>query len=93
MIPWSLLDTAQVPGGGEIRLKQRGTEFAINAGSERTDEQPAQRLRGGAGRRSRAGKSGDRKAPRILIGGLGMGFTPPRRARRARDRTPPDRRR
>ena len=33
MIPWSLLDTAQVPGGGgELRLKQRGAEFSIMLG-------------------------------------------------------------
>ena len=32
MIPWSLVDTAQVPGGGELRLKQRGAEFSIMLG-------------------------------------------------------------
>jgi spermidine synthase len=37
MIPWTLLDTAKVPGGGELKL--------------------------------------DRTSPRLLIGGLGMGFT------------------
>ena len=29
MIPWSLLDRAQVPGGGELRLMRRGAEFSI----------------------------------------------------------------
>ena len=33
MIPWVLLDTAQVPGGGgELRLMRRGTEFSIMLG-------------------------------------------------------------
>ncbi len=33
MIPWSLLDTAAVPGGrGELRLMRRGTEFSIKLG-------------------------------------------------------------
>ena len=33
MIPWSLIDMAQVPGGeGELRLKRRGDEFAITLG-------------------------------------------------------------
>ena len=32
MIPWTLLDTAQVPGGGgKLRLMRRGTEFSIIA--------------------------------------------------------------
>jgi predicted membrane-bound spermidine synthase len=33
MIPWSHLDTAQVPGGGTLRLMQRGTEFSIRLDS------------------------------------------------------------
>ena len=33
MIPWTLLDTAEVPGdGGELRLLQRGAEFSIRLG-------------------------------------------------------------
>jgi spermidine synthase len=74
MIPWSVLDTAQVPGGGEIRLKQRGTEFAIMLGQ---NELMNSRLSGSeeALATIACGKIRDRKAPRILIGGLGMGFT------------------
>src|SRR5664280_2980153 len=34
VIPWSLLDTAQVPGGGELRLLQRGAEFSIKLGTQ-----------------------------------------------------------
>ena len=33
MIPWSVLDTAMMPGGGQLRLKQRGSEFSIMLGS------------------------------------------------------------
>jgi hypothetical protein len=34
MIPWVLLDTAEIPGdGGELRLKKRGAEFSIVLGS------------------------------------------------------------
>jgi spermidine synthase len=74
MIPWSVLDTAQVPGGGEIRLKQRGTEFAIMLGQ---NELMNSRLSGSeeALATIACGKIRDRKTPRILIGGLGMGFT------------------
>ena len=32
MIPWLLLDTARIPGGGELRLKRRGGEFSIMLG-------------------------------------------------------------
>ena len=75
MIPWSLLDTAQVPGGGgELRLMRRGAEFSIKLGQ---NELMNSRLSGSeqalatiACDRIRA-----RKRPQILIGGLGMGFT------------------
>jgi spermidine synthase len=75
MIPWSLLDTARMPDdGGELRLLRRGGEFSIRldryelmnsrlAGSEEA-------LATVACERIRA-----RQRPRILIGGLGMGFT------------------
>lgn len=77
MIPWELLDSAQVPGnGGELRLSQRGDEFSIKIVG-----------RGGELMNSRMHGSEDALAemtcarlkgctnPRLLIGGLGMGFT------------------
>lgn len=74
MIPWTLLDTAQIPGGGELRLMRRGTEFSIKLGQ---NELMNSRLSGSeealatlACRRIQA-----RDKPRMLIGGLGMGFT------------------
>jgi spermidine synthase len=74
VIPWSLLDKAQVPGGGELRLMQRGAEFSIRLGH---NELMNSRVSGSeealatvACQRIQA-----RPRPQILIGGLGMGFT------------------
>jgi spermidine synthase len=74
VIPWTLLDKTEVPGGGELRLMRRGAEFSIMLGQSELMN-------------SRLGKSEaalasiacekirERQAPRILVGGLGMGFT------------------
>ncbi|HZL40987.1 MAG TPA: spermidine synthase [Pseudolabrys sp.] len=74
MISWSLLGTAKVPGGGELRLRRRGAEFAIMLdGNQLMSSRLSateQALATIACERIRADKR-----PRILIGGLGMGFT------------------
>ncbi|HQS48907.1 MAG: spermidine synthase [Rhizobiales bacterium 24-66-13] len=75
MIPWLLLDTAEVPdGGGTLRLMRRGTEFSIMAGAT---ELMNSRLSGSE--EALAALASARllasPAPRVLIGGLGMGFT------------------
>src|SRR5947208_6807650 len=74
MIPWAHVDTATVPGGGELKLMQRGSEFSIMAGAVTLmnsrmsgseialAELACDRLRG-------------RTNCRMLIGGYGMGFT------------------
>ena len=74
MIPWVHLDKARAPGGEELRLIRRGSEFAIMLGQnalinsrlfgseEALATLAAERLAG-------------RPAPHVLIGGLGMGFT------------------
>lgn len=74
LIPWDLLDTAHIPGGGELRLMRRGGEFSIMLGGI---ELMNSRLSGSeealatlSCERIRA-----RTQPRVLIGGLGMGFT------------------
>jgi len=75
VIPWVLLDTAEVPGdGGELRLQQRGTEFSIRLGR---DELMNSRMHGSEEALATLAwaKLGARPRPRILIGGLGMGFT------------------
>lgn len=75
MIPWRLLDTAIVPGGeGNLRLMQRGTEFSI-----RLDRYELMNSRLSGSEEALAAIACDRlksrKAPRVLIGGLGIGFT------------------
>jgi spermidine synthase len=75
MIPWSHLDTAEMPdGGGELRLMQRGAEFSIMLGA---NELMNSRLSGSEEALATLSceKIQDRRQPRILIGGLGMGFT------------------
>lgn len=74
MLPWIPLDTAEMPGGGELRLKRRGTEFSIMLG---TIELMNSRLSGSeeALATMTAERLSGRKKPKILIGGLGMGFT------------------
>ena len=75
MIPWTLLDTATVPlDGGELRLLRRGAEFSIRAG---TRELMNSRAHGSeeALAETACARIAARAQPRILIGGLGMGFT------------------
>ena len=75
MLPWIQLDSAEIPGsGGTLRLKQRGQEFSIMLG---TNELMNSRLSGSeeALATLAANRLGDRRAPAVLIGGLGMGFT------------------
>lgn len=74
MIPWVLLDTAPIPGGGTLRLKRRGAEYSIMLGD---NELMNSRLSGSeqALATLSCAKLGGRPEPRILIGGLGMGFT------------------
>src|SRR6202021_277330 len=75
MIPWLQIDTARVPGADvELRLMRRGAEFSMRLGA---NELMNSRLSGSeqalatlACRRIEAVK-----APHLLIGGLGMGFT------------------
>ncbi len=75
MIPWILLDSAQVPGDAEIlKLWRRGAEFSIRLG---VNELMNSRLRGSeeALATIACARLGGRERPRLLIGGLGMGFT------------------
>jgi spermidine synthase len=74
MIPWIQLGSARIPGGGELRLKQRGSEFSIMLGA---NELMNSRLSGSeeALARLACARIRDRPAPHLLIGGLGMGFT------------------
>jgi spermidine synthase len=75
MIPWMQIDTTRVPGAEvELRLMRRGTDFSMMLGQ---NELMSSRLSGSeealatlACRRIEGVKR-----PRLLIGGLGMGFT------------------
>jgi spermidine synthase len=75
LIPWVQLGTASVPGERDaLRLMRRGDEFAIMVGatelmsSRRSGSEEAQAALACA-------RLGDRPHARLLIGGLGMGFT------------------
>ncbi|CAH1652333.1 conserved hypothetical protein [Hyphomicrobiales bacterium] len=75
MIPWTVLDSAPLPdGSGDLRLKQRGSEFSIMLGS---NELMNSRLSGSEEALARLAyeRLGQRGGIRMLIGGLGMGFT------------------
>lgn len=72
MIPRELIDTAHVPGGGEMRLVRRGTDWFIMLGR---DELMSSRMSGSE--EALAVLACDRVGAdaRVLIGGYGMGFT------------------
>jgi spermidine synthase len=75
VLPWKVLDTAKVPGGrDELRLKQRGSEFVIMLGKQ---ELMSNRLSATEEALATFGCETikTRAKPRVLIGGLGMGFT------------------
>ncbi len=74
MIPWQLIDTATVPGGGALRLMRRGAEFSIKLDG---NELMNSRLSGSeqALATLACARIAGRQEPRLLIGGLGMGFT------------------
>jgi spermidine synthase len=75
LIPWIHLDSAEIPGEqAPLRLMRRGDEFSIRVG---TIELMNSRLRGSeqALARLTCARLQDRPHARVLIGGLGMGFT------------------
>jgi spermidine synthase len=80
MTPWTLLDSAVVPdefparGGGELRLYQRATEFSIKAGN---CELMNSRVHGSEDALAELAcrRLAGRPSSRVLIGGLGMGYT------------------
>jgi len=75
MIPWQLLDKAPIPdNGGELRLYQRGAELSIRADGQELmnsrmhdSEEVLARLA--------CERVASRRKVRVLVGGLGMGFT------------------
>ncbi|MDT8385769.1 MAG: hypothetical protein RRB22_15295 [Gammaproteobacteria bacterium] len=75
MRPWELLQRTTVPGDGcELRLYRRGDEYSIKAGNS---ELMNSRVHGSEDALAELAcqRLADRTSPRVLIGGLGMGFT------------------
>lgn len=74
MIPRLLLDTAPIPGGGELRLIRRGEDYWIMLGANAL---MSTRLRGSEEALAALAceRIAGRPRPALLIGGLGMGFT------------------
>jgi spermidine synthase len=76
MTPWILLDSVQVPGnGGELSLHRRGDEFSIRVKGH--GELMNSRIHGSEDALAEltCARLVDCDKPRLLIGGLGMGFT------------------
>jgi len=76
MRPWLLLDSAAVPNnGGELRLYQRGDEFSIKIVGH--GELMNSRMHGSEDALSEhtCSRLVASDNPRLLIGGLGMGYT------------------
>ena len=75
MKPWTQLDAAPIPGGGTLKLMRRGEdEFSITLGH---NELMNSRLKGSEEALATLAidRIGQRPGTRLLIGGLGMGFT------------------
>ena len=74
MIPLELVDTADLPDGGTLRLMRRGQDFMILFGR---NELMSSRLRGSEEALATLSyaRLDRRSRPHMLVGGLGMGFT------------------
>jgi spermidine synthase len=75
MKPWEFLGSAQVPGnGGKLSLYRRGGEFSIRIDNF---ELMNSRVHGSEDALAElaCARIADRPSPKVLIGGLGMGYT------------------
>jgi spermidine synthase len=74
MVPRELIDSADVPGGEPLRLFRRGADYMIVLDR---NELMNSRMSGSeeALALMTCARLGGRKAPHLLIGGYGMGFT------------------
>ncbi|WP_336968444.1 spermidine synthase [Sphingobium aromaticiconvertens] len=68
-----MIDTADIPGGGQLQLKQRGDDFAIEYGETQLMVSWASRSEEALA--TLACQRMGMEHGRMLIGGLGMGFT------------------
>ena len=75
MTRWTLLDVAPISQStGELRLYKRGEEFSIRIGSSELMNSREHGSEDALGELACA-RIADRPRPRVLIGGLGMGYT------------------
>ena len=80
-VPWNavkpheLLDETRTPDGDLMTLMRHGSEIHHPRQRQAADVEPHARLGGSARRRSAAGGARTLTEPRVLVGGLGMGFT------------------
>lgn len=74
MLPWILLERVRAPDGTELVLSRRGDEFSIRAGGH---ELMSSRAHGSEERLAELGTLalGPAHAPRVLVAGLGCGYT------------------
>ncbi|MEY4829057.1 MAG: hypothetical protein RLZZ562_853 [Planctomycetota bacterium] len=74
MIPNELVGTAKVPGGGELRCWRHDGDFSIRIDGI---ELMSSRVHGSEEAMAELAieRLGSRRNPRVLVGGLGMGFT------------------
>lgn len=74
MIPWENLERAKAPGGAELSLHRRGDEYVIRVDGH---DLMSNRMHGSEESLAGLGCADLRARPdaRVLIGGLGMGYT------------------
>jgi spermidine synthase len=83
MKPWETLGTAQTPEGATLTLARRGDEYVLRVGghvlmSSRqhgSEEALAEACLAGLAAAPAGGRSGGAGALRVLVGGLGFGYT------------------
>lgn len=77
MLPNILLDTAEIPDGGQLKLYQRGKQFSIWISGHREAELMNSFAHGSEEALAEMTCTivARRKDPVVLIGGMGMGFT------------------
>lgn len=74
-LPWKIIDTVCTEDEGELQLRQRGTkDFLITIGTQVLMNSCAHRSEVALGQLACAHLR-QHPAPRVLVGGLGMGFT------------------
>jgi spermidine synthase len=74
MKPWTLLDSAPIPGGGTMHLYQHVRDFAIRVGRDELMNSMAHGSEEALASLAHA-RLGSRPQRRVLVGGLGLGFT------------------